>query len=98
MSTARCMFCNVELAPSQLDLPASQTREHVFARWIRNAVSNNRMTMYESTGSSTPTALRLVPLSNLVNARVCRRCNGGWMSALETRTEPLADRLVGGQS
>jgi len=92
-----CIFCSVGLDASQLNLPASQSKEHVFARWIRDAVTNNRMTMYEGAEGQPLTQLRQAPLSNLVNSRVCKECNNGWMEELESRTDPLAQRLFSGE-
>jgi hypothetical protein len=91
-----CIFCARILDPSQLALPTSQTREHVFARWIRDAVANKRMTMYEAGPNQAITQLRQVPLSNLVNSNVCKECNNGWMEKLESAVDPLVQRLIAG--
>jgi hypothetical protein len=92
----KCMFCTRVLNPSQLALPTSQTQEHVFARWIRDAVINNRMTMYEARQNQATTQLRQVPLSNLVNSNVCKECNNGWMEKLESAVDPQVQRLIAG--
>jgi hypothetical protein len=91
-----CIFCGRTLDPSQLELPTSQTREHVFARWIRDAVTNNRMTMYEVLPNQATTQLRQVTLNKLVNSRVCRECNTGWMEKLESAADPIVQRLIAG--
>lgn len=96
MSDKRCIFCDRLLDPSQLNLPTSQTKEHVFARWIRDAVTNNRMTMYQAGPNQAITQLRQVPLSNLVNSNVCKECNNGWMEELESAVDPLVQRLIAG--
>jgi hypothetical protein len=89
-----CIFCGVGLDASQSILPAAQSKEHVFARWLRDAVTNNRMTMYETTLGQPTTQLRQVPMSNLVNSRVCKECNNGWMEELESRTDPPSTAAI----
>jgi hypothetical protein len=93
-----CIFCGRTLDPRRLELPTSETREHVFARWIRDKVTNDRMTMYEASGDGTITQLRQLSLESFVNPSVCKDCNGGWMSKLETEADPLVQVLLSGQS
>lgn len=97
MTKKNCIFCGVQLKASKLALSSSQTQEHVFARWIRDTVSNTQVKMYETVKGSEPRLLRKVSLQTLVNSRVCRECNNGWMEKLETETDPLAERLFRGE-
>lgn len=97
MRDNQCLFCGVELDASQLNLPSSRTKEHVFAKWIRDATTNNRMSMYEGSAGSTAVLKRQLSLDQLTTLRVCRECNNGWMEELETRTDPLAQRLFAGE-
>src|SRR6266550_1990240 len=92
-----CICCGVEFRESHLDLPDSRTREHILARWIRDAVTNDEMLMFETEVGQSPRLQRRVTIHNLVNAEVCRRCNGGWMNALEDCVEPIVQELVRGR-
>src|SRR5436190_13838307 len=89
MGQDRCIFCDVYLDASQKNLPSSRTEEHVFARWYRDAVVNNKIKMFTATLGSSPTLHRQLPLERLVNTGVCGKCNNGWMSRLEVETAPL---------
>ena len=97
MISIKCMFCDVPLEPSQKDLPSSRTEEHVFARWIRDNVANNKMKMFTATLGSPPTLHRQPSLDRIVNSSICRACNNGWMECLETAVDPIAKRLFNGQ-
>jgi hypothetical protein len=92
-----CIFCDVLLAASQMDLPSSSTREHVFARWYRDVVVNKSIKMFTATMGKPPLLHRQPPLEELVNKKVCKDCNSGWMSALEVAIEPVVQRLVDGE-
>lgn len=97
MESAQCIFCDVYLRPSQRNLPTSRTEEHVFAKWYRSAVVNNKIKMYTATMGSPPVLHRQPPLERLVNTAVCGECNSGWMSRLETNVAPIVQRLVDGE-
>ncbi len=96
MRQQNCIFCGVVLDPSQLELDSSRTQEHVFARWIRDAVSNQRMQMFEIGVGGTSAHMRQLPLGTFVNANVCKACNNGWMEELESATDPIAEKLFNG--
>jgi len=89
-------FCDVFLRPSQRNLPTSRTEEHVFAKWYRSAVVNNKIKMYTATMGSPPVLHRQPPLERLVNTAVCGECKCGWMSRLETNVAPIVQRIVAG--
>ncbi|MCU1295237.1 MAG: hypothetical protein JWP08_4087 [Bryobacterales bacterium] len=42
----RCIFCDVILDASQKNLPSSSTKEHVFARWLGDAIVNKSKHVY----------------------------------------------------
>ena len=88
-----CIFCNVALEASKKCLPASATEEHVFAKWVRKPSVNKNMRMFTATGNAEPQLVRKPPLERLVNKKVCRSCNGGWMSHLETEVAPIFDKM-----
>ena len=97
MGPNRCIFCDVYLDASQKNLPSSRTEEHIFAKWYRNAVVNNKIKMFTATLGSAPVLHRQPPLERLVNTSVCGECNNGWMSQLETDIAPIVQRLVAGE-
>lgn len=98
MGSDRCIFCNVVLDASRKNLPSSRTEEHVFARWFRDAVVNDRMKMFTATVREGAVLRRHPPLERLVNNAVCRKCNNGWMSRLEGSVTPLFRRLKAGET
>jgi hypothetical protein len=90
-----CIFCGVALAHSSLNQPDSRTKEHVYARWFRDFVVNDKIKMFTSDGK-TPTFHRQINLAKFWNRSVCAKCNNGWMSRLEQEVDPIIDKLVGG--
>ena len=87
----RCAFC---------DRGGPLTREHVWPRWasgvIRAVVTPNRSdgklwTTKRPDGSE----CRTVDLDRVAK-RVCRECNAGWMSALETAVRPILEPMIAG--
>jgi hypothetical protein len=75
----RCIFCAESLA-------GRRSREHVFARWVLEHYGLKEAP-FEVTLSSDVTnetrAERHMTMDSHVAGRVCRDCNGGWMSDLE---------------
>ena len=53
--------------------------------------------MYETGARQSPVQQRQLNLGTLVNSRVCRECNGGWMRKLEDAAESLIGRLFSGE-
>jgi hypothetical protein len=50
MELTNCIFCGVVLSHSSLNQPDSRTREHVYARWFRDYVVNDKIKMFTSDG------------------------------------------------
>jgi len=50
--------------------------------------------MFTGAVGETPKLERQPSLAAFVNPNVCKQCNGGWMSDLEVKVAPIADRLV----
>lgn len=96
MSTEDCVFCNVTLEPSSLELPESRTREHAYGRWYRDNVVHNRIKLFTADGQQPPVLHKKVHLSKFINDSVCKKCNNGWMSGLETKIDPIIDKLTSG--
>jgi hypothetical protein len=55
---------------------------------------NNKLKMFTADMKGDIEFKRPPPLERLVNANVCRACNGGWMEQLETAVDPLIQRLM----
>lgn len=97
MPPQRCIFCDVPLEASHLDLPSSRTKEHVFAVWFRALTRSHTLKMFTAVPGSPPVLARKPPFKTLVNTAVCQHCNSGWMSDLELAVSPLFDRLLKGE-
>jgi hypothetical protein len=95
MRVTNCIFCGVLLKPSRREKPDSRTDEHVYARWYRDNVVNQKIKMFTSDGT-TATMHRQPSLEAFVNSAVCRECNSGWMSTLETQVDPIFEKLTNG--
>ena len=92
MKLTDCIFCGVKLTRPSRNQRDSRTKEHVYARWFRDYVVNNKIKMFTSDGKS-PTFHRQSALDRFWNHSVCSQCNNGWMSRLETDVDPIIDKL-----
>jgi len=95
MRLTNCIFCGVPLKPTRSERHDSRTDEHVYARWYRDNVVNQKIKMFTSDGTSA-TMHRQPSLEAFVNSAVCRKCNGGWMSTLEAQVDPIFEKLTTG--
>jgi hypothetical protein len=81
----RCLFCAAALT-------GDRAREHVFARWLTSHYSHPSKPFnidWFADGSGDLRDRRNLTMSRLVAGRVCRTCNNGWMSALESQVSKL---------
>ncbi len=72
----KCVFCGgTELS-----------KEHIFAQWLLKELDifDNDVTMTHASVVGIPVSNRRHPFSKLVNGLVCKKCNNGWMSQLES--------------
>jgi hypothetical protein len=91
----RCVFCGRE----------GLTREHVWPNWI-NTILPEGVELEVSKTQTDPKSEVTKPLGSswrsvsfdLTVRRVCRDCNGGWMSRLEEAAKPLLVPLILGGS
>lgn len=95
MRLTSCIFCSVSLTSPGSLKPDSRTKEHVYARWFRDNVVNQKIKMFTSDGTTAKMKWR-PDLGTLVNSSVCAACNNGWMSTLETQVGPIFDKLTTG--
>lgn len=75
------------------------TKEHVYPRWLRKIIGPVDLveTRLQIAEGSTKRSRSVVPFDRTVKS-VCGRCNGGWMSRLETAAEPLLAPILHGDS
>jgi hypothetical protein len=92
---SNCIFCGVTLTESRLNQRDSRTREHVYAKWFRGVVVNDKIKMFSSDGKK-DTFHSQTDLEDFWNRSVCANCNNGWMSQLEVAVSPVFDKLTGG--
>src|SRR4051794_25042138 len=52
MKPTQCVFCGVALTLPGAGQRDSRTKEHVYARWFRDNVVNNKIKMFTSDGTS----------------------------------------------
>jgi hypothetical protein len=95
MELTNCIFCGVVLTHSSLNQRDSRTKEHVYARWFREYVVNDKLKMFTSNGK-TQTFHQQPELEKLWNRSVCANCNNGWMSRLEVEVDIIFDKLTSG--
>lgn len=96
-SRGRCVFCD-------RPIPASDPPEHVIPTWMKrfrpkDTAFTSRLgivTKGELRGTFTqPSPLSMRP--DITTDAVCRQCNGGWMSDLETRASQLLPSMIDGE-
>src|SRR5689334_2998942 len=80
-----CIFCGGR--------PLS--KEHVWPQWIRKVQGDRGMAHYRREIAGDMTAWRDVDYNLQVKA-VCKPCNHGWMSDLETAVQPILSSLIVG--
>lgn len=83
----RCVFCR----------ESGASEEHVFAKWISRAVSGKGKGMFEMTATHPPRPKRTAKIMAVTNRAVCKPCNEGWMSDLETAVRPLIFDAIQGR-
>lgn len=82
----RCVFCGGQ----------ANSREHVFPAWISKILPGSGNLTHTRSGEHGSAWTTSGDLDFKVK-QVCRTCNNGWLSDLETRTKELLSPLVLGQ-
>lgn len=95
MRPTNCIFCGVSLTSPGSQQTDSRTKEHVYARWYRDNVVNQKIKLFTSDGTAA-TMHRQPSLETFVNSSVCAECNSGWMSTIETQVDPIFEKLTTG--
>ncbi len=85
---AKCVFCG--------GTPLS--KEHVYPKWLRNTFgeSDRVLTFLQVADGPVKPGKPTVPFDWTVKS-VCRKCNSGWMSQLESVIEPILGPILRGQ-
>jgi hypothetical protein len=79
---ALCIFCSRRV----------NTEEHLWTKWLVNYVVQERSSKIDIEFATRP---RKLFSGKYVTCRcVCKKCNGGWMSTLETGTRPILEPLI----
>jgi hypothetical protein len=88
-----CIFCKADLAD------VGRSREHIIPRWLQEAWHLPEHfvepTHFDETGKVM--SKRRHTFNSFVAGNVCRRCNNGWMSALEVKCKNLILDLASGR-
>ena len=80
-----CFFCHGQIAPGA-------PPEHVIAKWVGNAYPN---AMFTTNG---PDGRKIIAkVIEITVDTVCRPCNHGWMSDLESKCAPLLKPMLKGE-
>jgi len=90
MGIKTCIFCQGTLERS--------SDEHVLPQWLLGYLKirgeDISPTHYSFQSGSTVVSTRRHKVDNLVEGRVCSKCNNGWMSSLESEAKPLLVPLM----
>ena len=82
--TRQCIFCGG---------PAN-SKEDAIPRWLAARYRTADPVMMDlQLGEDQPVWSHPVEQPEILIKKVCKKCNNGWMSRLETRTQPIIDRL-----
>jgi hypothetical protein len=94
----RCIFCHQPLA-------RNRAREHVLPRWLEREIGGEFAYYSHPIEGDTSSAFTLLDTDVVsatagtrVEGRVCRACNGTWLSSLEVAAQPVVSNLVFGRA
>jgi hypothetical protein len=81
-----CLFCQ----------KGRLTREHVWARWLTKQLKAELFRVVTENPSS-PLIMRTTKELDMKARAVCKKCNGGWMSALESAIKGSLAPMISGR-
>jgi len=92
MNSRVCIFCNTSLS-------GNRAKEHVFPRWLMSYldIADEVVSPTHSTPEGEVVSVRNHTLKGLISGRICRSCNGGWMSQLEVEAKQILVALMNGE-
>jgi hypothetical protein len=82
-----CLFCQ----------KGRLTREHVWAQWLTKQLKAELFRVVTES-PSTPSITRITKELDMKARAVCKTCNGGWMSALESAVKGLLAPMISDRS
>src|SRR5690349_816633 len=84
-----CIFCDTAIA-------SKGSNEHVPPRWLLGylGIREDDVSPTHTNAKGQILSTRRHKLENLVEGRVCSKCNNGWMSSLEDQSKPLLVLLM----
>lgn len=89
----RCIFCDGKLT-------GCRAKEHIIPAWLLQHLQITKDELLVGVARSSDNRIlsrRRVPTGNFVEGRVCEKCNGGWMSNLESKAKSLVVQLIAGR-
>lgn len=90
MNDRKCLFCDENLI-------GNRSNEHVLAIWLQRALDIEEKKLsptHLDSKTGKPKSTRTHSVGNLVEGRVCRTCNNGWMSDLENKARDILLPLI----
>lgn len=90
------MFCGRILPPKRVKT-GGKSDEHIIARWLLEHLGIGTTTItpgHLNVRSGDIIQTRHHTLNNFVGGSVCRDCNSGWMSELESQAKPILQTLI----
>ena len=97
MTPNHCIFCGQ-------DFPGGRSEEHVIPQWLQKELSIKNTIVFpilietnENGFKPEPAYVRRHTFHGLIEGRVCKSCNCGWMSKLEELASPVLLPLINRQ-
>jgi hypothetical protein len=91
----KCIFCG----------QGNLSKEHLFPNWLRNVFPRSALSTHTQGRVTWPEGKKHIKTkkgqghSGTKKLRVvCKKCNNGWMSKLESTSQPLLSSLIDGNS
>jgi hypothetical protein len=81
---AKCLFC---------DNPAN-SKEHLWPAWILEGIQPYSKRLLSTRGDDPPREIGAIGKTNVTVKSVCKICNHGWMSDLETESRPILSPMI----
>lgn len=88
-----CVYCGIRIGNS------NRAREHVIPSWLQKHLGIEKETIHLGhipILSNTPKTERAHPADQFLLGNVCKLCNNGWMSRMETRNQATIKSLIAG--
>ena len=81
---ATCLFCDNK----------ANSKEHLWPAWILESIQPYSTKLLRTQGDSAPREIGAIGKKNITVKSVCKPCNHGWMSDLETESRPILSPMM----